>query len=434
VSAHVRERLSAYLDGELDPAERAAIGTHLAACRECSAFLEELALVDSAMAGLPLPETKGDEEFAARVRARIETEDARVLRARGRGRLALRALPAWTWAAAAALLLAVVTPLTLRGPRAPGERVAVEAVAPAAAPTASREGPTVALSRVAPATVPAVSGGEAQAPQLPARLEEKALRAPAASLPVRVPPAAKPAGEAERLAKRDQALGFLGDESVAPEPPRPAAAPRAEPARAAASLRSDAPSAVSGGVEDRLADGSRQAVARDREKAEAATRAPAPVPPQPTLAAGSQAVAVLVENGVAQGVAGGVANTTTALGTAPQETSIDRETAAKKDRASGDERTSELAAFGRLEAQRPQTAQEWRQLREAWRALVRAHPEGPRADEARVRAIEAATRAYRASAEDEDRRVLRRDIAEYLARKDAPEANRMRMLLRETER
>ncbi len=275
---------------------------------------------------------------------------------------------------------------------------------------------------------------------------------------MRVPPAAKPAGEEERLAKREQALGFLGDESVAPEPPRPAAAPRAQPARDAASLRSDAPSAVSGEVEDRLADGSRQAVARDREMAEAATRAPAPVPPQHTPAAGSEAVAVPVESSVAQGVAGGVANTTTALGTAPQETSIDRETAGKKDRVSGDERTSEkqaraksasrapgsfadkgatsseLAAFGRLEAQRPQTAQEWRQLREAWRALVRAHPEGSRADEARVRAIEAATQAYRASAEDEDRRVLRRDIAEYLARKDAPEANRMRMLLRETER
>ena len=40
----LNERLSEYLDDELDAAERAAVEAHLAECGECRADLEALAL------------------------------------------------------------------------------------------------------------------------------------------------------------------------------------------------------------------------------------------------------------------------------------------------------------------------------------------------------------------------------------------------------
>lgn len=42
MSDHATERLSAYLDGDLDPAEREAVHRHLAGCPECAAVLGEL--------------------------------------------------------------------------------------------------------------------------------------------------------------------------------------------------------------------------------------------------------------------------------------------------------------------------------------------------------------------------------------------------------
>lgn len=122
MSGHERERLSAWLDGELVPADRAQVDAHLAACEECSAFLADLAAADRAAASLPAEAPDGYfDGFAARVRGRIEAE---AKRARP------RRLPTWAWAAAAALVLAVVTPLTLRQPR-PGPTAAPVAAAPA---------------------------------------------------------------------------------------------------------------------------------------------------------------------------------------------------------------------------------------------------------------------------------------------------------------
>ncbi|HEY3107333.1 MAG TPA: zf-HC2 domain-containing protein, partial [Chloroflexota bacterium] len=40
--AHVRDELSAYLDGELEPAGRQAVDDHLAGCAECRAELDGL--------------------------------------------------------------------------------------------------------------------------------------------------------------------------------------------------------------------------------------------------------------------------------------------------------------------------------------------------------------------------------------------------------
>jgi hypothetical protein len=109
VSGHEGERLSAYLDGELPPVERAEVEAHLAACPACTALLADLAAVDAAAASLPAEAPEGYfDAFPSRVAARLGVASKSPARA--------RRLPAWTWAAAAALLLAVVAPLTLRQP------------------------------------------------------------------------------------------------------------------------------------------------------------------------------------------------------------------------------------------------------------------------------------------------------------------------------
>ncbi|HET6341434.1 MAG TPA: zf-HC2 domain-containing protein, partial [Gemmatimonadota bacterium] len=42
MSEHATERLSAYLDGDLDAPDREAVERHLAVCGECAALLEDL--------------------------------------------------------------------------------------------------------------------------------------------------------------------------------------------------------------------------------------------------------------------------------------------------------------------------------------------------------------------------------------------------------
>jgi hypothetical protein len=177
VSGHERERLSAWIDDELVPADRAQVDAHLAACEECSAFLADLAAADRAAASLPAEAPDGYfDGFAARVRGRIEAAAAETRP---------RRLPAWTWAAAAALVLAVVTPLTLRhtrtGPEvptvaAPADSLAGEAPGPATlAPEPKREEtterpvppsaqvpPAEAASAASPAGPPATARGRAE--------------------------------------------------------------------------------------------------------------------------------------------------------------------------------------------------------------------------------------------------------------------------------
>ncbi len=69
----------------------------------------------------------------------------------------------------------------------------------------------------------------------------------------------------------------------------------------------------------------------------------------------------------------------------------------------------EAAVLQQLRAMHPQTAGEWRQLREGWRDFLRAHPEGAHADE--------------------DLQVFEQDGARYLARRDALQKARVRRLL-----
>lgn len=209
MSGHERERLSAYLDRELPPDERAAVEAHLSACPECAAFLAELAVVDEAAASLPAEPPEGYfESFPARVRSRLEPPQAA-----SPG----RRVPAWTWAAAAALLLAVVTPLTLRQLRP----------APAEAPSA-----------------PAALQPPGSAPE-PKRAEEARRPEPPSTLPFRpVPrgkggpvPAAAPAPAATApvppAAPREKAEADFAREPV-PLPPAPAQAVVARDETAAA--------------------------------------------------------------------------------------------------------------------------------------------------------------------------------------------------------
>ena len=135
MSGHEQERLSAYLDGELPPAERAAVEAHLAGCPECTTFLTELAAVDQVATALPAEASEGYfATFPARVRSRLEASKVESRR---------RRLPTWTWAVAAALLLAVVTPLTVRQFRpSAGEAPPPAPLAPPSAPSKSE--PTLA--------------------------------------------------------------------------------------------------------------------------------------------------------------------------------------------------------------------------------------------------------------------------------------------------
>ena len=100
------ELLSAYLDDELVPADRAAIDLHLRDCAECARHLAEVAAVDALARALPAEAPEGYfDDFSARVRAKVEAPAP----ARTRQRF-----PIWTLAAAAGLLLAVLTPTLVR--------------------------------------------------------------------------------------------------------------------------------------------------------------------------------------------------------------------------------------------------------------------------------------------------------------------------------
>jgi hypothetical protein len=189
MSGHEHERLSAFLDDELAPGERAEIAAHLGACAECAARLAELQAVDEAVASLPLEAPGGYfESLPARVRARLEPRPMR------------SQLQAWSWALAAALLLAVVTPLTLlRRPQAEPRGTLEAPAAPAvvAQPPASSQPPL---------------------PQA-ARDELKPERQPARPVPPRTAPLPEQKRDGFASAPRDAAA------NAAPVPPAPEPAP-----------------------------------------------------------------------------------------------------------------------------------------------------------------------------------------------------------------
>jgi anti-sigma factor RsiW len=58
--SHAEERLSAYLEGELDRAQKAEVETHLAACPECASLFEAMRDARDVLATLPELEPSPD--------------------------------------------------------------------------------------------------------------------------------------------------------------------------------------------------------------------------------------------------------------------------------------------------------------------------------------------------------------------------------------
>jgi len=150
--------------------------------------------VDEAAASLPAEAPEGYfEAFPARMRSRLETRKALA-----------RRMPTWTWAAAAALLLAVVTPLTLRQLRPSS------GPAPSVAPAATQP---------APAKAPSMAAEESRRPEPtptapPARTTSPEKRGPVpAAAPVAVP-AAPEAPVAAPVPR--EAEGIFAQEPAAP--------------------------------------------------------------------------------------------------------------------------------------------------------------------------------------------------------------------------
>jgi len=381
VSSHEHERLSAYLDGELAPEEISAVAAHVASCAECAAWLAEFAAVDEAAAELAATAPSGYfEALPGRMRSRLEPRTARV-----------RRLPVWTWAAAAALLLAVVTPLTLS--KRPATERATDAVAPA------REMKAAAP----PATL--------EAPVLPTKLQEAVPTPPAAfaATPMPARPAANSASASDERLKREQGFAAApAEESRIPAEP----APEARHDSAALAPASSTPSALSSRLEPQAAPAhDRDAGAAERESAGTRARKPAAAAPEPKTAdalADAQAQAAPAAKAVQQGGAAGL--TTGSF--------------AEKDAASDEE-------WRRLMAVRPRTLADWRRLREELRRFVDAAPDGLHADAARVRAIEAGYATWRSGGDEADAAVFRQDAAAYLERgEDAKNKARVRGLLR----
>ncbi len=360
---HEHERLSAYLDGELPPLERDQVAAHLQGCGECADRLAALGAADAAVAALPAEVPAGYfESFPGRVRARLDARPAR------------KGLPAWTWAIAAALVLAVVTPLTLRNRpqdarQAPARETRVEPVA-APAPLPSPSAPPATLeSRYeeqkqqaderpranVPGALQKKEGAFAQAPrEADARADAPAAGAVAGAAPEPAPPAAPPPA----AALEEEAAA-----SAAPaKPDAAAAAPRQQEAEAKRAAPRDAMSDLASGEVDAM--GARGRVVR-----------PAP--------AGTAAAKLLASE----------------------------------------------AEWQRLETTRPRTPEEWRRLREDWRRFVARDPEGTLADAARLRMIEAGRGAWRASSDPADEAAFREDAAAYLEREAAPQKDRVRRLL-----
>jgi len=357
MSAHVEERLGAYLDAELASDERAEVTAHLRECADCARLLEEMSAVDDAARSLPVEPPEGYfDTFAPRL--------GRKLRKPARPRFVP---PVWTLAAAAALLLAVLTPLTLQQRKA----MAPEGAEPSPRDLARRTAPE---QPVAPVSSPAVE--ELVKKQRP-RHEGKRVAEGEAD---RRPQAAGGVAEAPPPAvQTPPAPAPLTKTQPTPAPPGRRAAPHdrpefaAEPPSLVLDEEYEAPSPTAVAKQERV-DGPK-AAARERQKADGS-------------AAGRMAAASRAEP------------------------------------TSGTE-----ARYRGLLSRRPSSAEEARVLREAWRAFAQSEPTGPRADEARVRVIEVGAQAFRLSGEEQDRATVAKDANDYLARPDAAQTERVRTIL-----
>ena len=365
---HEHERLSAYLDDELPPAEREQVTAHLQVCPACAERLAALEAVDGALAAQPADAPPGYfEAFPGRVRARLGATPKRGV------------LPVWTMAAAASLLLAVVTSLTLRQ-RPQLDTASTQALDQRAEPAAAPPLPSPAAP---PTTLQAM------------RDEQKKQRA-------REKDNAFAQNRYDESLKREGAFAPAPTESdtralgyVAPATPptAPAAAAGLAPERRLPSTAPQ-PSVQPAGASSPKAQEEEAPAAATLSEAlpDAARQQPAAA--QPQRDAPSEA---------ADGLSSGRAH-----GRAAKLLSFESE-------------------WERLEARRPRTPEEWRRLREDWRGLVARDPEGPYADQARLRVVEAGHSTWRTSQDAADEAIFREDAAAYLKREAAPEKGRERV-------
>ena len=72
-----RRHVSAYLDGDLDPATRAAVEDHLHDCPTCPPLYASLVGVKASLGGLRDPDTVVEDAMAARIRDGLEAEPGR---------------------------------------------------------------------------------------------------------------------------------------------------------------------------------------------------------------------------------------------------------------------------------------------------------------------------------------------------------------------
>jgi len=102
----IREMLSEWLDGELDPSARAAVSAHLDACPACDAEAARLRRLGPALFRAPArPDPRSTEAFVSRVMARVEADSVSLWE-----RLAARVLAPALGLALAGLVFAIAMP------------------------------------------------------------------------------------------------------------------------------------------------------------------------------------------------------------------------------------------------------------------------------------------------------------------------------------
>ncbi len=215
-----QEMLSAYHDGELSVADRARVEAHLRGCPDCTAFLESMARIDSAVE-VPDPGPEYWERFNRRVEERIGREETRSHATvashpkRGWARQQLRYLVP---AAAAAVLIVVVFRTIGQGPGGP---------APTSAPPAMEAGRVPASPEVPAPAARDVKEGAAP-PGVPRAAEGKAV-ADRARTHRGIPEASAPSGAArEKPAPGPMVREKPGGKGAVPAGPYRAAATKRE--------------------------------------------------------------------------------------------------------------------------------------------------------------------------------------------------------------
>lgn len=424
MSGHVLDRLSAYLDGELGAAEQERFRSHLASCAECAARLEELAAVDGVLRDLSEDAPAGYfEALPSRVRARVAAASAP---ARGRSRI-----PVWTLAAAAALVIGVLAPLTLqrsylREPPDPASRAA------APAPPAP-----IAEAQASPAVAPGDAAALRNEPPRDLRAPSQAAGLGSARRSVDPHSTTDERSAKEQLAEAPLVLETREADALGGATPmsgRPASTPR--PTAAAAPRPLEAPARSAAAERGHAAAGFADAPGRGAQP----TPAPGATPEssgrarqlsKPAPPAGLES-AEAAEQSAAE--ARGAKETPQARA-APRDLADDAMVPkAVGATAEPGARASPSLEYQRLLGRVPRDATEARALREQWRRLAEGLASGPDVDEARVRVLEMGAAAWRFERVAEDRALLERDIAGYLAREDARQAPRARTLRETLER